>query len=83
MTLAEHVGRRIRERRDAIDMRREELAFKSKVSLKTVENAEQGRVLPRLDTLAAFAVVLGASMEYFVSRGDESAASRLPAEMAA
>jgi transcriptional regulator with XRE-family HTH domain len=49
----ETIGERIRERREAIDLSREGLAFKSGVAHKTIERIEGGHSIPRRATLAA------------------------------
>ena len=46
----EHPGKLIRERREAISLSREGLAYKARVSLKTIERIERGEVLPRRAT---------------------------------
>lgn len=47
-----HPGIEIRERREAIGLSREGLAYKSGVSLKTIERIERGDVEPRRATAA-------------------------------
>lgn len=65
------LGQNIKETRRARGMRREELAYKSGLSLATVSKLEQGRYEPRIDTLRKLAAVLGVSVSRLL---DESTA---------
>ena len=53
------VAERARERRRAIGLRREDVAVRAGVSSTTVDNLEQGKRLPRIETLDRIAEVLG------------------------
>lgn len=49
-TPQEHPGIEIKERREAVGLSREGLAYKASVSLKTLERIERGEVQPRRAT---------------------------------
>lgn len=66
------VARKTRELRTEGKLRREDIAVKAKVSMSTVELLEQGRRLPRIETLDRIAGVLGVSVSELL------AVSRLP-----
>lgn len=51
-TSQEHPGEGIKERRQALGLSREGLAYKARVSLKTIERIERGENAPRRATLA-------------------------------
>jgi transcriptional regulator with XRE-family HTH domain len=55
------VGRRIRRRRRFIDMTQEELAFRSEVHRTQFSLIENGRRMPRLDTLIRIGTALDLS----------------------
>lgn len=56
------VGERLRLHRERQGMDQEELAYRGRVSAKTVSNIECGKHSPRLSTLIQLAEVLGVSV---------------------
>lgn len=54
----EHPGAEIRQRREAIELSREGLAYKSGVALKTIERIERGDVMPRRATATVIEAAL-------------------------
>jgi len=56
------VAQRVRAGREGRQLRREDVASRAKVSITTVNNLEQGRWLPRIETLDRIASVLGVSV---------------------
>ena len=62
MVDAQAVAQRARSKRRERGLKREELAVLAKVSVSTVDNLEQGRALPRIETLDRIAHVLGVSI---------------------
>lgn len=51
-TPQEHPGKAIKQRREAVGLSREGLAYKSRVSVKTIERIEREEVEPRRATAA-------------------------------
>lgn len=56
------VAQRVRDGREEKKLRREDVASQAKVSKTTVDSLEQGRRLPRIETLDRIAEVLGVSV---------------------
>lgn len=56
------VARRTKTYREASQKRREDVAADAKVSMSTIEMLEQGRRLPRIETLDKIADALGISV---------------------
>lgn len=54
-----HIGIQIRQRREALGLSREGLAYKAGVSHKTLERLEAGMVTPRRATLSVIEGALG------------------------
>jgi DNA-binding XRE family transcriptional regulator len=59
---AQKVGERARGYRLAKGLKREEVAVLARVSVSTVDNLEQGRALPRIETVERVADVLGVTV---------------------
>lgn len=56
------MGQRVRDRRKALGLTQEQLAYRAPVSLKTLQRLESGRFSPSMTTLRAVAGVLGCSV---------------------
>jgi transcriptional regulator with XRE-family HTH domain len=65
--VAEHVGRRIRRRRRAIDMTQERLAERAGIHRTEITLIESGRRMPLTYTLIKLAAGLGVSVDQLVA----------------
>ena len=65
--------------RKAAGISQAELASRAGVSLDSLRNWEQGRVLPRVDVAATLAAVLGVSLDALVDNDGDAAAEAKPA----
>jgi transcriptional regulator with XRE-family HTH domain len=74
--VAEHVGRRIRRRRRALDLTQEALAFSAGVHRTRISMIEHGNVMPRLDTLVLLARALDVAETQLLAGIDEDAVER-------
>lgn len=70
-SLAQTVGRRVRDLRERMGWSQSELARRAGVGVSTLSEIESGQSAPRLDTLVALAQALGASLESFL-RAEQS-----------
>ena len=60
---ASEIGRRVREAREALGLRQDELALAAGVSTRTVHQVESGKPTSRLDTLEHVLGALGLRLE--------------------
>jgi len=60
---AAEIGRRVREARDALGLRQDELALAAGVSTRVVHQIERGKPTSRLDTLLRVLEALGLTIE--------------------
>lgn len=56
------MGQQVRDKRKALGLTQEQLAYRAPVSLKTLQRLESGRFSVSLSTLTAIASVLGCSV---------------------
>lgn len=63
---AAEIGRRVREARDALGLRQDELALAAGVSTRVVHQIERGKPTSRLDTLLRVVNALGLTLEVAV-----------------
>jgi transcriptional regulator with XRE-family HTH domain len=66
-SMRETVGRNLRRARQRAEMKREDLADRSNVSLSTIARMEAGRQEPRLITVIALCFALGVSLEMLLA----------------
>lgn len=71
------VARRVRTLREAAGKNRETLAVNAGVSKSTIDNLEQGKALPKIETLDRIAEALGVPLTSLLSE-DTEAARRQP-----
>ncbi len=78
-SLAEVVGRRIRDLRERRGWSQSELARRAGIGISTLSEIESGQSAPRLDTLVALAQALGAPLESFLRAEPNPLEARLRA----
>ena len=69
-TVAKEVGRRVREAREALELRQDELALAAGVSTRLVHQIEVGKATSRLDGIVRVLAVLGLTLDV-VERGPQ------------
>lgn len=77
----EDIGRRMVAARRAAGLKREEVAVRAGVSMRTVEHVEQGKSSPTVATLRRMCDVLGLSLGELFSEVDQSEVARLQPAM--
>ena len=63
LSTAHEIGRHVREARDALELRQDELALAAGVSTRVVHQIESGKPTSRLDSLERVLAALGLKLE--------------------